>query len=113
MSPVKLLPLPVDPIPFDYNQHHARYRRRVPSTNCESPDSVQPVLFMLDTSGSIGCENFMSMIDAVSKLVQYFCCKTKVAMMVFNHDHFLEFCFTTVMIGLILAQQHDVHVRPF
>ena len=51
------------------------------------------VLFMLDTSESIGRENFMSMTDAVSKLVCYFCRKTKIAMIVFNHNHFLEFCF--------------------
>ena len=87
------LPLPVDPIPFDYSQHHARYRRQARSTYCESPDSVRHVLFMLDTSGSIGSENFTSMTNAVSKLVHYFCHKIKVAMMVFNHDHFLEFCF--------------------
>ena len=93
MPSVEPLPLPVDPIPFHYSQHHARYRRRVQSTYCESPDSVRHVLFMLDTSGSIGRENFMSMTDSVSKLVRYFCCKTKVAMMVFNHYHFLEFCF--------------------
>ena len=91
--PLEPLPLPVDPIQFDYNQHHARYRRQVRTTYCESPDSVRHVLFMLDTSGSIGRENFMNMTDAVSNLTKYFCRKTKVAMMVFNHDHFLEFCF--------------------
>ena len=91
--PVQPQPLPVDPIQFDYSQHRARYRRQVRSTYCESPDSVRHVLFMMDTSGSIGEENFMSMTNSVSKLVRYFCRKTKVAMMVFNHEHTLEFCF--------------------
>ena len=48
---------------------------------------------MLDTSGSIGEENTMSMTNSVSNLVRYFCRKTKVAMMVFNDFLFLEFCF--------------------
>ena len=89
---VKPQPLPVDPIPFDYTKHRGRYRRQESST-CSSPDSVRHVLFMLDTSGSIGRSNFNMMTDSLSKLVRHFCRRIKVAVMVFNHDHFLEFCF--------------------
>ena len=86
-------PLPVDPLPFDHTKHHTRYRRQARSSNCEDPNSERHILFILDTSGSIGSNNFHMMTDSVSKLVRHFCRKIKVAMMVFNHDHYLEFCF--------------------
>ena len=86
-------PLPVDPLPFDYTKHHTRYRRQARSSNCEDPNSERHILFILDTSGSIGSNNFHMMTDSVSKLVRHFCRKIKVAMMVFSHDHYLEFCF--------------------
>ena len=48
---------------------------------------------MLDTSGSIGLDNFNIMTNSISKLVHYFCRKIKVAMVVFNQYRYLEFCF--------------------
>ena len=84
-------PLPFNPIPFDFTKHRSRYRRQ--SSYCDSPDSIRHVLFMLDTSGSIGSENFHMMTDSLSKLVGHFCHKIKIAVMVFNHDHYIEFCF--------------------
>ena len=48
---------------------------------------------MLDTSGSIGDVNFHMMTNSLSKLVGHFCHKIKIAVMVFNHDHYVEFCF--------------------
>ena len=92
-SESKPQPLPVNPIPFDYQKHHTRYRRQVQSSYCDRPDSVRHVLFMLDTSGSIGPHNFNLMIESVSKLVRHFCERIKIAVMVFNHYHFVEFCF--------------------
>ena len=86
-------PLPVDPIPFDYTKHQGRYRRQIQSSYCDSPDSVRHVLFMLDTSGSIGEVDFKKMTNALGKLVRHFCRPIKIAAMVFNHDHFVEFCF--------------------
>ena len=86
-------PLPVNPLPFDYTKHHTRYRRQARSSNCEDPNSERHVLFMLDTSGSIGLNNFNNMTDLVSKLVHHFCRRTKIAMMMFNNKHYLDFCF--------------------
>ena len=86
-------PLPVNPLPFDHTKHHTRYRRQARSSNCEDPNSERYVLFMLDTSGSIGLDNFPMMTDSVSKLVRHFCRRIKVAMMVFDHYRYLEFCF--------------------
>ena len=84
-------PLPVNPIQFDFAKHRSRYRRQ--SSYCSSPGSVRHVLFMLDTSGSIGDANFHMMTNSLSKLVGHFCHKIKIAVMVFNHDHYVEFCF--------------------
>ena len=33
------------------------------------------------------------MIESVNKLVHHFCKRIKIAVMFFNHDHFVEFCF--------------------
>ena len=86
-------PLAVNPLPFDYTKHHTRYRRQARSSNCEDPNSERHVLFMLDTSGSIGLNNYNMMTDLVSKLVRHFCRRTKIAMMMFNNKHYLDFCF--------------------
>ena len=77
------------PLPFVWNQHHHRFRRQ---TDC-GVGGVHYILFLLDASGSIGRENFQSMTDAVSKLNAYFCRPVQVAVMTFNHEFKLEFCF--------------------
>ena len=82
-------PLPVDPLPFDLVTHSGRYRRQ--SSNCH--EGTRHVLFMLDTSGSIGAYNFNRMTSALSTLVHYFCKPTKIAVMTFSDEHFIEFCF--------------------
>ena len=91
-SSPKPAPLPVDPIPFDIMKHSARYRRQNSGVNCY-PDGTRYVLFLLDTSGSIGRHNFNIMTSTLSTLVHYFCRRIKVAAMTFSHDHFIEFCF--------------------
>ena len=85
-------PLPVKPIPFDIMQHSARYRRENGGVNCY-PDGTRYVLFLLDTSGSIGEHNFNIMTSSLSTLVHYFCRRIKIAAMTFSHEHFIEFCF--------------------
>ena len=87
-------PLPVDPIPFHLIKHGTRYRYRRQSSdvNCQ-PDGTRHVLFILDTSGSIGRTDFNRMTSALSTLVHHFCRPTKFAVMTFSHEHFIEFCF--------------------
>ena len=80
-------PLQIDPIPFDFHKHGARYRRE--STSC----SLQYVLFILDMSGSIGRIHFNMMTTALSDLLPHFCKDIKVAVMTFNHNYYVEFCF--------------------
>ena len=84
-------PLPVDPIPFDFVKHGGRYRRQN-SVNCH-PDGTRYVLFMIDTSGSIGEQNFKRMTSALSNLVHYFCRRIKIAVLTFSEYHYVEFCF--------------------
>ena len=92
-TPVQPQPLPNDPLPFDFARHGTRYRRQSRYEHCLAPDSVRHVLFMLDTSGSIGSENFESMTRSLSKLVRHFCRPIKIAAMIFNHERHLQFCF--------------------
>ena len=86
-------PLPIDPIPFNFADHHTRYRRQSQYEHCNAPDSVRHVLFMLDTSSSIYQKDFENMTRSLSKLVRHFCRPTKIAVMVFNDRQYLEFCF--------------------
>lgn len=79
-------PLEKDPIPFDIHKHSHRYRR---TTQCE----VQHVLFLLDTSGSIGNHDFRRLTQTLGNLVPLFCKSIEIAAMTFSDTHFLEFCF--------------------
>ena len=91
-APAHALPkvLPTNTIPFDIVEHGARYRRQ--SQNCQ-PGGIKYVLFVLDTSGSITIEEFDRMTNALGCLVPLFCDPIKVAVMTFDHDYFMEFCF--------------------
>ncbi len=77
-------------VPFSWTDHGPRLRRQ--SQSC-SPLDVQHVLFILDSSGSIGLDRYQRMKDALSKLVPLFCNQVKFAMVTFSRDISLEFCF--------------------
>ena len=89
-APMKSLPEPEPmkqkPIPFDINLHGHRYRRQ---ENCEH----QYVLFLIDTSGSIGETNFCAFNCELANLVQWFCKPISLAVMTFSHTFHKEFCF--------------------
>ncbi len=75
------------PLPFVWKEHSGRFRR-----NMDTCDTHY-ILFLLDTSGSIGQTNFRRMTSAISKLTTLFCKPIRVAVMTFNHEYHLEFCF--------------------
>ena len=83
----------VKPHAFNMQEHGRRLRRQA-SPSCNSDSSTPKyILFLLDTSGSIGEASFKKVKDALSKLVLLFCKPIKVAVMSFNHEYNLEFCF--------------------
>ena len=55
-------------------------------------NSLQHVLFVLDTSNSMG-EDFNRLTDILGDLVLFFCKPVRVAAMTFDHEFFVEFCF--------------------
>ena len=79
-------PLENAPVEFDIHKHGHRYRH---TAQCE----VQHVLFLLDTSGSIGKRNFKRLTSTLADLVPLFCKSIEIAAMTFSQTHFLEFCF--------------------
>ena len=79
-----------NPLPFEWNKHHHRFRRQTRSCY---PGGTQHILFLLDTSGSIGSSDFTKVKDSISKFVKLVCRPVKIAVMTFNHDYKLEFCF--------------------
>jgi hypothetical protein len=80
-------PLPINPTPFNLKEHGAQYRRQRRSTES------QHLLFVLDTSGSIGEENFNRITNVLRNMLPAFCSKIKVAVMTFDHEYYVEFCF--------------------
>ena len=82
-------PLAYDPIPFNVADYGARYRRR---GSCK-PDGIQHIVFVLDTSSSIGKEEFESLTAALSALPPLFCRPIRISVLTFDHEYFVEFCF--------------------
>jgi hypothetical protein len=81
--------LPFKPTPFNITEHGPRYRRQ---SQC-SPTSSQYVLFVLDTSSNTGREDFNRLTAVLGDLVLFFCSPIKVAVMTFDQEYFVEFCF--------------------
>ena len=80
------------PEPFDFNYHlnaAQAHRRRRQTATCND----RYLLFMLDTSGSIGNKTFTRMVKKLSELISFFCGNTKVAAMTFGSHVYHEFCF--------------------
>ena len=81
------------PKPFNFNEHlsairkHQHRRRRM--TTCND----RYLLFMLDTSGSVGKQAFEYMVKNLSSLVPLFCRNTKIAAITFGDEIYHEFCF--------------------
>ena len=71
--------------------HQFRQHRQVDI--CEDSSAKRSVLFVLDTSGSIGQQTFQRMTAALSKLTPFFCAPVQFALMTFNQKRWLEFCF--------------------
>lgn len=82
----------VNPIPFNWLEHGPHFRSKRYATCCGSY-SERFVLFVLDTSGSIGSENFNTMKNAISLLTSLFCGQVKFAVITFSTRIHLEFCF--------------------
>ncbi len=76
-----------NPLPFAWSEHSSRFRRNV--VTCDT----HYILFVLDTSGSIGSTNFGRVTSAISKLMALFCKPVQAAVMTFNREFHLEFCF--------------------
>ena len=85
-----ILPHDIDPIPFDRHEHGRRLRSR--RSACGDSDE-QYVLFVLDTSGSIGGKTFKNMTHAIGLLPSLFCKQVKFAVITFSTYINLEFCF--------------------
>ena len=89
----------VDPTPFDIVEHGSRYRRSH-RANCR----YQHILYVLDISGSIGEQMFKNITYLLSNLTTLFFHDIKVAVLTFNHEYFLEFCFDKHTIASDIGQ---------
>ena len=112
---VKTLPIldkSIIPEPFDLNYHldaAQAHRRRRQMTTCND----RYLLFMLDTSGSIGRNTFTRMVTNLSELVFYFCGNTKIAAMTFGSHVYHEFCFNCEAVNRIDAIQEAIQSIPY
>ncbi len=93
-------------MPYNREEHGKRFRRSH-NAHCQ-PNGEQHILFVLDTSGSIGQAAFTRMTIAVSNLTALFCRPPKIAVMTFDDTFNLEFCFdcfTTDYLGRYYASE--------
>lgn len=59
---------------------------------CKANDTHY-LLFILDSSGSIGSDDFSRVTEAIGNITAFFCDKVQVALMTFDNLFYLEFCF--------------------
>ena len=69
------------------NAIHERRRRQA------CPSGTRHVLFIVDTSGSIGRTTFNKVRDLLASISEKLCDRLRVAMMTYSDDINLEFCF--------------------
>ena len=74
---------------------HARRRRQVCPNSDTQPtqDPIRYVLFILDTSGSIGNASFQDVKQILADISATLCDNLRVALLTFGHEFNLEFCF--------------------
>lgn len=65
------------------------FRRQLSECNKDT----RYLLFLLDTSGSIGRYNFHNITEAISNITAFLCQQVQVAVMTFSDEFYLEFCF--------------------
>ena len=70
------------------NGIHERRRRQTCSNG-----NTRYVLFVVDTSGSIGASTFNKVRDLLANISEKLCDRLRVAMMTYSHNINLEFCF--------------------
>lgn len=74
---------------------HARHRRQIcpdPGTQ-PAQDHIRYVLFILDTSGSIGNAAFQDVKKILANISATLCDNLRVALLTYSHNFNLEFCF--------------------
>ena len=117
LQSVPIIDNSVIPEPFDLKydlsaaQAHRRRRRMSSNRRCRSNDRY--LLFMLDTSGSIGNDAFTRMTANLSELVFYFCGNTKIAAMTFGSHIYHEFCFNCEDINKVERIQEAIQNIPY
>ena len=74
---------------------HARRRREIcpDSATQTAQERIRYVLFILDTSGSIGSRNFQEVKEILADLSATLCDHLRVALLTYSSDFNLEFCF--------------------
>ena len=85
-----------------------QFRQRRQSDSYKDSHVKRSVLFVLDTSGSIGKQTFQRMTAALSSLTPFFCKPVQFALMTFNERRWLEFCFNcfdNTLAGRVAAKE--------
>ena len=78
---------------FDMEERVKSIHERRRHQSCPSQDSIRYVLFILDTSGSIGRSQFVRVKYLLALMSEKLCDHLRVAMITYGSDINLEFCF--------------------
>ena len=93
------------PMPFDLNKESHQKRQR---TNQEN----KYVLYILDSSGSIGRTNFKKMTNVVAQFSLFYCPGTKIAVMSYSSYVYKNYCFSCDQ-NNILTRYNAIKSIPF
>lgn len=55
--------------------------------------TLRTLIFILDTSGSVGSSDFSMMIDTISRFLPLFCGSMQLAILTYSSDIYMELCF--------------------
>ena len=106
----KILDASVPVEPFDMEERvksiHERRRRQTYSNR----DNIRYVLFILDTSGSIGRSQFVRVKYLLALMSEKLCDHLRVSMITYGLDIKLEFCFNCTWTGVEYSMPS--HVCP-
>ena len=97
------------PLPFDLEKHLSEINFHRQRRDCHS-NLKRYVLFVLDTSGSIGEENFEKMLNVLSEFIPLFCGDTSFAIMTFGDIMKKDICFNC-KIHLVTSEIKEIMYR--
>ena len=101
------------PMPFDLDKELSRIKAHRQKRQTITNQRDKYVLYILDSSGSIGEANFKNMTDVMAQFSLFYCPNTtKIAVMSYSTDVYKNYCFDCEQ-NLIVTRYNAIKSIPF